>query len=137
MNTILEIDVGKITFIITKSREFEAQAPAPAPDGIAEEGLGGNLAEAEFRESGVLDTDDATYDELKSWIRAINHDDQCQIVALAWVGRGDFGKDEWDEALKIAHDEHNNRTAEYLLGMPLLSDYLEDGLSLFELSYAD
>jgi thermostable 8-oxoguanine DNA glycosylase len=134
---MLEIDVGKITFIITKSREFEAQSPAPAPDGIAEEGFDGNLGKAEFRESAEIDADDATYDELKSWIRAINHDDQCQIVALAWVGRGDFGKDEWDEALKIARDEHNNRTAEYLLGMPLLSDYLEDGLSQFELSYAD
>jgi len=134
---MLEIDVGKIAFIITKSREFEAQSPAPAPDGIAEEGFDGNLGKAEFRESAEIDADDATYDELKSWIRAINHDDQCQIVALAWVGRGDFGKDEWDEALKIARDEHNNRTAEYLLGMPLLSDYLEDGLSQFELSYAD
>ena len=134
---MLEIDVGKVTFIITKSREFEAQTPAPAPDGITEEVFDGKLAEAEFRDSAAADTDDATYDELKSWIRAINHDDQCQIVALAWVGRGDFGKDEWDEALKIAHDEHNSRTAEYLLGMPLLPDYLEDGLSQFELSYAD
>jgi hypothetical protein len=106
--TMLEIDVGKITFIITKTREFEAQAPAPAPEGIAGEGIDGRLAGAEFRESGEADTNDATYDELKSWIRAINHDDQCQIVALAWVGRGDFGRDEWDEALKIAHDEHNN-----------------------------
>ncbi|MBT3535429.1 MAG: DUF3775 domain-containing protein [Rhodospirillaceae bacterium] len=95
------------------------------------------MADAEFRETPETDTEDATYDELKSWIRAINHDDQCQIVALAWVGRGDFGKGEWDEALKIAHDEHNNRTAEYLLGMPLLPDYLEDGLSQFEKSYAD
>ena len=134
---MLEIDVGKITFIITKAREFEAQGPAPAPDGIADEVFDGNVADAEFRETPETDTEDATYEELKSWIRAINHDDQCQIVALAWVGRGDFGKGEWDEALKIAHDEHNNRTAEYLLGMPLLPDYLEDGLSQFEKSYAD
>lgn len=134
---MLEIDVEKIAFIITKSREFEAQGSAPAPEGISEEFFDGELADAEFRETPEVDTDDATYDELRSWIRAINHDDQCQIVALAWVGRGDFSKDEWDEALKIAQDEHNSRTAEYLLGMALLSDYLEDGLSQFEMSYAD
>ena len=133
---MLEIDVGKIALIITKSREFEVQPPVPAPEGIAEVGFSGKLAGADFREVPEADTDDATYDELKSWIRAINHDDQCQIVALVWVGRGDFGKDEWDEALKNAHNEHNNRTAECLLGMPHLPDYLEDGLSQFKLSYA-
>mgnify|MGYP003389563363 CR=1 FL=1 len=52
---MLEIDVGKITFIITKSREFEAQTPGPAPDGIAEEGFGGRLAAAEFRETPDVD----------------------------------------------------------------------------------
>ena len=134
---MLEIDVGKIIFFIIKSREFEAQSPAPAPDRIADQIFDGKLAEAEYRAATEADTDNATYDELKSWIRAINHEDQCQIVALAWVGRGDFSKDEWDEALKITHDEHNSRTAEYLLGMPLLPDYLGEGLSQFEMNCVD
>ena len=57
------------------------------------------------------------------------------MVALTWIGRGDFTADDWDEALRIATEEHNDRTAEYLLGMPLLPDYLEEGLSLFNLTY--
>jgi hypothetical protein len=32
---------------------------------------------------------------------------------------------------------HNKRTAAYLLGIPLLSDYLEEALSLFDLSCDD
>jgi hypothetical protein len=39
--------------------------------------------------------------------------------------------------VQTARDEHNNRTAEYLLGLPLLGDYLEDGLAMFGEFIAD
>jgi hypothetical protein len=35
------------------------------------------------------------------------------------------------KTLKRAAQAHNNRTASYLLGMPQLSDFLEDALSDF------
>ena len=133
---MFEIDVDKIAFIIAKSREFEAQ------DAVHEEVGGDGLATADIQDetfqenlttSADEENDDATLDEVKAWIRSINDDDQCQIVALAWVGRGDFTTSDWNEAVKIATDEHNDRTAEYLLGMPLLPDYLEEGLSQFGL----
>lgn len=135
---MLEIDVNKIGFIITKAREFETQEVGMGEDSSVvhtEE----DIQDEDFQESLMVhtseDTEDATFDELKSWIDAINDDDQCQIVALTWIGRGDFTADDWDEALRIATEEHNDRTAEYLLGMPLLPDYLEEGLSQFNLSY--
>ncbi len=134
---MLEVDVDKIAFIIAKSREFEAQDAVH--EEVEVEGMTENdIQDETFQESltNVADdeNDDATFDEVKEWIRAINDDDQCQIVALAWVGRGDFTTDDWEEAVRIATEEHNDRTAEYLLGMPLLPDYLEEGLSLFGLS---
>ncbi len=52
-------------------------------------------------------------------------------MALAWLGRGTFDIDEWDEAVKTARDEHNKGTGQYLLGLPLLGEYLEDGLAMF------
>jgi hypothetical protein len=54
-----------------------------------------------------------------------------QLVALAWLGRGTYDLSEWRTALDTARSEHRKRTAEYLLGLPLLGDYLEDGLSMF------
>jgi hypothetical protein len=59
------------------------------------------------------------------------------LVALAWLGRGDYTADEWDAALEAARDAHNARTAEYLLGIPLLGDFLEEGLSLMGESCED
>ena len=51
-------------------------------------------------------------------------------MAIAWLGRGDYTADDWDTVRGEAADAHNESTAEYLLGMPLLGDYLEEGLSL-------
>lgn len=132
---MLEIDIEKVCFIVAKAREFESQIPVAEDEFEADEPTEhiediDDIADAHADE----DTDDSTEDEIKAWINAMSHDDQCQIVALSWVGRGDFTADDWDEALRIATDEHNDRTAEYLLGMPLLPDYLEEGLAAFDLS---
>jgi hypothetical protein len=58
-------------------------------------------------------------------------------VALAWVGRGTYEVSEWPQALDTARTERTNRTAEYLLGLPLLGDYLEEGLAAFDLDCAE
>ena len=52
-------------------------------------------------------------------------------MALAWIGRGTFDAKDWTEALRIAREQRNARTAEYLTGLPLLGDYLEEGLAAF------
>jgi hypothetical protein len=65
------------------------------------------------------------------FIRALDEDEQTNLVALAWVGRGTYDLSEWNEALREARSEHNKRVAEYLLGLPLLGDYLEEGLAAF------
>jgi hypothetical protein len=54
------------------------------------------------------------------------------LVALMWVGRGDYSLEEWDEALKFAEETWTERTAEYLVGTPLLADFLAEGLQQFE-----
>ena len=54
------------------------------------------------------------------------------LVALMWVGRGDFSMDEWDDAFKEAEQNWNENTAEYLLGTPMLSDYLAEAIDQLE-----
>ncbi len=57
-------------------------------------------------------------------------DEQIDLVALMWLGRGDGDLDNWRELRAEASRAHNNRTASYLIGTPMLADYLEEALSL-------
>ncbi len=71
---------------------------------------------------------DATEAELRAFIERLPEDERIELVAIMWIGRETFEPEEWDEALRTASEEHGLRTADYLLGIPMLPDYLEDGL---------
>lgn len=104
----LNISVATVQFIIDKAHEFQM--------------LG---------ESGSEDSDegpDPAYEEIKTTIEDLEPDQQVDLVGLMWLGRGDYSLDEWDKALAYAQESANARTAEYLIGTPLLADYLSDGL---------
>lgn len=79
-------------------------------------------------------TDDPTYQNMVAIINDLDRDQQITLVALMWLGRGDFSLDEWNDALALAGAEHNERTAEYLIGTPLVGDYWREGLNLHEYS---
>jgi len=74
------------------------------------------------------ETEDLRSEELRELIADLNVDEAAELVALVWIGRGDYDAGEWTEALEEARRRGNKRTAAYLLGMPLLGDYLEEGL---------
>jgi hypothetical protein len=75
--------------------------------------------------------DDPVVQEISAAIFGMSEDEQVDLVTLAWLGRGDGTLDDWDELRAEATRAHNKRTASYLLGLPLLPNYLEDGLSQF------
>lgn len=119
---MLRIAPEKICFIVLKAREFDAKVEVVEPN------PGSNPSDGDMREVLEDYDDDAVYEELVAFIGAQNEDEQVELVALTWIGRGDFGKSEVAEARAQARNARNGRTAEYLLGIPLLSDYLEMGL---------
>ena len=124
----LEISPEKVGFVIVKSREIAAKVAA-WDDG----------ATSDHDAESILESfsDDATLAELKEFIHDLNEDEQVSLVALAWIGRGSFGPDELDDALETASAERTSRTADYLIGMPLLSDYLEEALDRLGYSVED
>jgi len=125
----LEISPTKVGYVIIKAREVAAKVGAWEDDGATSDHDADSILEA-F-------SDDATRVELKGFIADLNEDEQASLVALAWIGRGSFGPEELDEALDTARSERNNRTGEYLLGMPMLADYLEEGLDRLGYSVED
>ncbi len=121
----LAISTDKVCFIIAKAEEFDAKDVVTEPD------PGSNPSDD--REIGVLEDhrDDPVVVELVRFINAMNEDEQIDLVSLAWLGRGDGTLAEWSDLRAEAARAHNHRTARYVLGMPLLANYLADGLAAF------
>lgn len=75
--------------------------------------------------------------EVHAFIDAMNEDEQAHLVAIAWVGRGAFEADDYDEAVRTAFAEATTPTADYLMGMPHLSENLEAGLEELGIDVSD
>jgi len=122
--TALTISPEKVAFIIIKAREFDAKDEVTEPD------PGSNPSDD--RDAAVLEDhkDDPVVEELTSLINSLSEDEQIDLVALTWLGRDDYTAEDWPAIREEAELAHNERTAEYLLGIPLLSDFLGEGLSM-------
>jgi hypothetical protein len=119
----LTISPEKVCFIIIKAREFDAKDEVTEPD------PGSNPSDD--RDAAVLEDheDDPVVEELTALINSLSEDEQIDLVALAWLGRDDYSASDWPTVRAEASRAHNDRTAQYLLGIPLLGDFLEEGLS--------
>ncbi len=121
---ILAISPEKVCFIIMKAKEFDAKDEVTEPD------PGSNPSDD--KGAAVLEDheDDPVVEEITSLINSLSEDEQIDLVALAWLGRDDYSADDWPAVREEAARAHNERTASYLLGMPLVGDFLEEGLSI-------
>ncbi|MFZ4407839.1 MAG: DUF3775 domain-containing protein [Paracraurococcus sp.] len=98
------------------------------------------LSEDDASEAALLqdDPDDLTEDTLREFIDGLNEDEQAALIALAWVGRGDYGPEEWEEALRLAAERNEAGNAgAYLIGMDMVGDLLAEGVAAFGLSIED
>ncbi len=130
---MLDTDLETVCWLIVKLREFEVEDSLPAEPTDDDETLSPDQpSEQEEILEGYLQKvrEDPIYADVKRIVDDLNEDAQIELVALMWLGRGDYnGPAEWPEAVREARARHNDFTADYLLGTPLVSDYLEEGLS--------
>ena len=118
---MLQISTEKVARIIVRAREFDAKV-APWDDSSQDQ-------RQDEVESILEDTpDDPIASELRTYIDDLNEDEQVSLVALTWIGRGTYEAADLSEAMSTARSERVNETSAYLLGVPLLADYLEEGL---------
>jgi hypothetical protein len=120
---MLDINPEIVCLVIAKAREFQAKEEVVIP----EEAF--SPSDDWALQTLANHQDDLTYQEVEAAIEDLEPEQQATIVALMWVGRGDFDVDEWDAALEQARDSWTRRTAAYLLATPMVSDYLQEGLS--------
>ena len=118
------INTDKVCFVAVKARELESEDEGVDADAS-------NATDDHFVSVLTEDAFDTVRAEIASFIDAMDTDEQCELVALAWLGRGDFAAEDWDEALRLARARRQGSTSTYLLGIPLLASYLENGLGEF------
>lgn len=121
----LTISPETVGAILAKARRYDVKDVVTDPDS------GSNASDDAMLSVLEDHTDDPVQAELTALIRGLNEDEQIDLVALAWIGRGDGDLEDWQDIRAEAARAHNKRTAEYLLGIPLLGDYLEDALVRF------
>jgi hypothetical protein len=119
-----DINPEKVCFVVVKARELESEDEGMEADASnpSDDGFLSVMTEEAFSTVRA---------ELTEFIDSMDVDEQCELVALAWVGRGDFTAKEWNGALAQARQRRKGSTAEYLLGIPLLASFLEGGLAEF------
>jgi hypothetical protein len=119
----LQIAPEKVGWLILKARAYDAKVdPAISREDSDDD-------EEHMLIENTRDDPDAA--EITGFIRALNEDEETDLVALTWIGRGTFDIESLEEARETARQERETRTAQYLLGLPLLADYLAEGLEAF------
>jgi len=121
---MLNVNTGTINLLIELAREFQANLDMP----IGEEP--GSLEEDWESQALAEHAGNPVLQEFRATIEALNPEDQQQVVALMWLGRGDYALDEADEALGYAAEAWNPNTADYLISHPMLADHLATGLEM-------
>jgi hypothetical protein len=116
----------RLEFLVAKARAYDAEV---APEGMEE---GSNAADD--REVGILEDtpDNPTRDELQALLDDLNDDEIVELLALTWVGRGDYSAAEWPAACAAARAAHDKRAVPYLMETPNLGDLVEEGIAALD-----
>jgi hypothetical protein len=126
----MAISPETVSVIITLARQYDLGEEVMDPDAEEEE-----VSDIDEVEGAGAGHEDVLAEELREAIEDLNDDEVVDLIALAWVGRGDFDRDGWEEARALARERHRRHSADYLMGMPTLADYLEEGLAALGHAY--
>jgi len=127
----LIINADSAFSIVEKARQYAVKVPGTDPDS------GSNPTDDNSIDALEFAPGDDTRNELIGAIDDLNDDEQADLVALVLLGRGDMTRDEWQTARRTADDIGRAKIPEFIAEIPLVSDYLEEGLSLFDMRLAD
>ena len=119
----LTVSPADVVYLVGRAKAFAVK------DAVTEPDPGSNPSDDGMAEILEDHPSDSAEEEMSRFISNLSIDEQIDLVALAWLGRDDYAAEEWDDVRQQAVDAHNDKTARYLIGMPLLADYLEAGLT--------
>jgi hypothetical protein len=121
----LRISTETVCFVIVKA---QALAAREAATGLSE---GSNPSDENYQ--AVLEElpGDATEEELRRTLEALNGEELADLIGLLWLGRDDRPVEDWPDVLREAAEERPAHPIAELLQTPLLGEYLDLGLAKF------
>lgn len=119
----MDIAVDKVCELILRVREIDVK------EGVTDPDSGSNAIDDGSTDVLTSSADDSTEEQVREFIIGLNDDERIDLVALTWIGRGDFEADEWAAVRTEARDRATTSTGDYLLGIPNLADLLDEGLA--------
>jgi hypothetical protein len=119
----LRIAPDKVGYVVALAREFDVKT---ADDGLMDQDEIARVLEES--------ADDPALQELQAFLATLNDEELADLLALTWLGRGEWSIEDWDEIESEIKDVREQQTIEYLIGTPLLSDFLKEGLAQFGLT---
>lgn len=124
---MLSISKQKLANVIWHAKKFEEN-----------NGHWDQVVHGSFQEDMASSHDDdlspvTTRSELTEIVDELSEAEKISLIAVSMVGRGTVEADQFDKAIALAKTEVINRAGNYLLGIPMVGDYLEEGLD--KLSY--
>ncbi|QMT60983.1 DUF3775 domain-containing protein [Legionella sp. PC997] len=125
---MLNLDKETIGDLLYKTRQFQAKEDVSFPE-VTDE-MDSLYVLADYQ-------DDPVYQEITEFVDNLRPDQQATLVALMYLGRGDYTQEEWEDALNFAQEEVTDHTGEYLLSRPMVADDIERGLNILGISYQE
>jgi hypothetical protein len=129
----LTIAPDTVRLIVEKARTVSAAVNEDYADGAEHEVEIDGEAHDTHHHDGLAEEETEDQTELRQIVRELNVDEAAELIALTWIGRGDYDASEFADAVAEAR-QRNYRPSRYLLGMPMLGDWLEEGLEAIGVS---
>ena len=130
----MEIALDKVCELIIRARAVDVK------EGMTDPASGSNPIDDGSTDVLTEAPDDMTEAEVRDMIGGLNEDERHDLIALIYVGRGDFEPEEWGDAVRLAREREDASrlsTSDWLLGIPNLADLLDEGLAAMGRSCTD
>ena len=122
----MDIALDKVCELITYVKAIDVK------EGITDPASGSNPIDDGNLDSLIASPDDTTEEQVRDVIEGLTDDEQHNLIALVYIGRGDMEPEEWGDAVRLAAERQASSaisTADWLLGIPNLGDLLDEGLN--------
>ena len=121
---MLNVNPDTVCFLLSRARVFHSREDVVLPD--EPDSSADNWALQMLADHAG----DFTLDEFKATMKDLEPDQQQEVIALMWLGRGEFTSEEWNAAVQEARENWTENTAEYLIAHPMVADHLLEGLNM-------